>query len=156
MLAKFDRRKNLSLVQDKMKRNLTVALFEETEDGRTDIKPLWSLKDWKEVYLDLKDPTEYLPAIHLIGDWDHWNVLVRSYAVGPYILSWREELKVKLRALAIANIVKQAQDPRGTAAAKWLAENGFEAKLPKASKTQKLIEETSSDIVEHSKRMGVA
>jgi hypothetical protein len=156
LISKFDRKKDKSLVVDSMGRNLTIALFYETNDGRTDIKPVWKLSDWKEAYLEIGDPTEYQAAIYLIGDWNHWKQLAEKSAVSVYIQDWRKELAVKLRSEAIAELVEQSKSPKGTTAAKWLAENGFEGKLPKVTKAQQIVEESYSDIREHSKRLGVA
>lgn len=153
MLPEFDRKKNLKLVQDTSGKNLTIALFKETNDGRSAHKYVWTMKEWKEVYLHYSDPTEYLPAIHLIGDWNHWKMITKSWGCEPFIKEWREEVKIKLRAEAIAHLREQAASPKGTAAARWLAEQGFEGKLPK--KASKEIDEPSSDLLEHSTRMGI-
>jgi len=111
---------------DSQGRSLTIALFKETNDGRTDIKPTWSLTDWKEVYLELCDPTEWEPAMYLLGSWAHWKKIADNSAVAPFIAEWRKELKIKLKSVAINQIKQQAAGPKGTAAAKWLAENGYE------------------------------
>lgn len=155
MLDPFDRKKNKSLVQDSMGRNLTIALFKETNDSRTDIQPLWSIKDWKEVYLHLSDPTEYAPAIYLIGDWDHWVTIAEKSQVRPYIAEWRKELIVKLRSEAILMLRKQSTSDKGTAAARWLAENGYILD----NKTKKQVEQETDkmfkDITDHAARLKV-
>lgn len=143
----------LSQLQDSSNKNMTIALFKETNDGRSAHPWIWTMKEWKEVYLDYSDPTEYLPAMHLIGDWNHWKAIVKSWGCNPFITEWREEVKIKLKAEAIANLIKIAKTEKGTAAARWLAEKGFEGKLPKPS--QKEIEEIPDSVIEHSKRMGV-
>ena len=125
MLEPFDRKKSKALVTDSLGRNLTISLFKETNDGRTELKPVWSIKDWKEVYLHLSDPTEYAPAMYLIGDWDHWQLIANKSQARVYFVEWRKELVVKMRSEAIKAIQKQAQSDKGTTAAKWLAENGF-------------------------------
>ena len=142
MLSPFDRINNKSMVQDSLGRNLTIALFKETNDGRTDYKPLWSVKEWKEVYLFLSDPTEYAPAQYLIGDWDHWVQIAEKSQVRPYIAEWRKELIVKLRSEAILALRKQAQSDKGTAAARWLAENGYILD----TKTKKQVEQETDKI----------
>jgi hypothetical protein len=142
MLEAFDRKKDLAKVRDSMGRNLTISLFKETNDGRTEYKPLWSIKDWKEVYLDLADPTEYAPAIYLIGDWDHWIKIAENSQARPYFAEWRKELVIKLRSEAIKALRRQAVSDKGTAAAKWLAENGFILD----NKTKKKITEESEQM----------
>jgi hypothetical protein len=154
MLNPFDRKKNKFLVVDSQGRGLTIALFHETNDGRTDIKPIWSLKDWKEVYLELCDPTEWEPAIYLIGDWNHWKKIADGSAVAPIIAEWRKELKIKLKSMAIKELKMQAIGPKGTAAAKWLAEHGYEGKKKKEEKEErdsyeeKLIIENAARLTE--------
>jgi hypothetical protein len=135
-MEKFNRKENKALVTDSQGRNLTIALFKETNDGRTTIQPIWSLKDWKEVYMEMKDPTEYEPAIYLIGDWLHWKQIADKSAASIFIKEWREELKVALRSEGIAQLRKQAKGDKGTTAAKWLAENGFSPKEPRAKKME--------------------
>lgn len=155
MLKPFDRKTNKALVQDSMGRNLTIALFKETNDGRTDYKPVWSIKEWKEVYLDLSDPTEYAPAMYLIGDWDHWVQIADKSQARPFFAEWRKELIVKLRSEAILALRKQAASPKGTAAARWLAENGYILD----SKTKKQIEQDTDkmfkDVLENASRLKV-
>lgn len=153
MLEKFDRKKNKHLVVDSMGRNMTIGLFKETNDGRTDYKPLWSIKEWKEVYMDLSDPTEYSPAMYLLGDWDHWVQIADKSQARPYFAEWRKELVIKLRSEAIASLRKQAKGDKGTAAAKWLAENGYilDSKIKK-----KVVEESEQmykDVLEHATRL---
>lgn len=155
MLDPFDRVKNKHLVVDKMGRNLTIALFKETNDGRTDIQPLWSIKDWKEVYLNLSDPTEYSTAIYLIGDWDHWTNIAEKSQVRAYVQEWRKELIVKLRSEAIGYLRKQAKSEKGTAAARWLAENGYILDQKTKKKVTEESDQMFKDIVEHAARLKV-
>lgn len=140
MISSFDRKKDKHLVQDNLGRNLTIALFKETNDGRAEYKPIWSLADWKEVYMDFADPTEYKAAIYLIGDWKHWTQLAEGSGVSPYIKEWRNELAIKLKAEGIEQLRKQAKSDKGTAAARWLAEQGFIDKHPKQRKAQEEVE----------------
>lgn len=157
MLPKFDRKKDKAIVTDKMGRNATIALFHETADGRSDIKSIWSVHEWKEVFLHVADPTEYEAAMWLIGDWKHWKLICASWALKPYMDQWREELKVKLRSMAIANIKKQAAQKGGTTAAKWLIDTAGEGKLPKkVSAKLKEAEQEHDEILKHAKRMGTA
>lgn len=155
MLTPFDRKKNRAQVQDSMGRNLTIALFKETNDGRTEYQPLWSIKDWKEVYLYLSDPTEYAPAIYLLGDWDHWVQIAEKSQVRPYIAEWRKEVIVKLRSEAIAALKVQACGPKGTAAARWLAENGYILDSKAKAAIAKEQEASLKDVLENATRLKV-
>lgn len=155
MLPPFNRKEDKKLVTDVMGRNLTIALFKETNDGRTDIKPIWSIKDWKEVYMDLADPTEYTTAIYLLGDWDHWVQIAEKSQVRAYVAEWRKELIIKLRSLAISYLKKQASGDKGTAAAKWLAENGYILDKKTKTKVEKEQDNRYNDVMSDVKRLKV-
>ncbi len=156
MIDPFDRKKNRNLVQDSMGRNMTISLFKETNDGRTDYKPLWSIKDWKEVYLHLSDPTEYAAAMYLIGDWDHWIQIAEKSQARPYFAEWRKELVIKLRSEAISHLRRQASSDKGTAAARWLAENGYILDSKTKKKVAEETDQNMRDILEDAKRLKVA
>jgi len=155
MLKSFNRKEEKHRVQDSMGRNLTIALFKETNDGRTDYEPLWSIKDWKEVYMHLSDPTEYAPAMYLIGDWDHWIQIADKSQARPYFAEWRKELIVKLRSEAIQQLRVQASGPKGTAAARWLAENGFILDSKTKASIKKEQEDLYKDVLENATRLKV-
>lgn len=157
MLSPFDRKKLKDVVTDSMGKGLTIALFHETNDGRTDISPVWYLKDWKEVYMELADPTEYEPAMYLIGDWNHWKRIANDSACSIFIAQWRDELKVKLKSMAIAHLKAQAATPGGTAAAKWLALHQDETKKTKRQeKQQSIVDFEEKMILDDARRLNSA
>lgn len=139
MLSPFDRKKLKEIVCDHLGRGLTIALFHETNDGRTEFQPVWYLRDWKEVYMELSDPTEYKPAMYLIGDWSHWKRIADGSACAPYIALWREELRVKMKSDAIEKLKKLSEINAN--AAKWLVERQGEEKK---NKKQRKIEDIAS------------
>jgi len=100
-------------------------LFKEFARPDVKYKPVYTLQEWKDVFLDLRDPSEYSAAMALLGDWEHW-LEVRNHAlIKPHIDKWQAELDVKLRSEAIQQMKAHAKQPGGTAAAKWLADKGY-------------------------------
>lgn len=155
MLEKFDREKNGKRVIDSLGRGLTVSMFHETNDERTEYKPIWYLKDWKEVYLHLSDPTEYAPAMYLIGSWEHWQRIADRSQVRAHITEWRKELIVKIRSDAVRSLQKQAMGDKGTTAAKWLAENGFILDSKTKREVERETDAMFKDVVENATRLKV-
>lgn len=112
-------------LRDSQNKILTVGLFKETiQTGNKSPAP-FSLADWKKVYLELNDPTEYLPAMALTGDWQHWQAVRNHHKLKHIFDYWAEELEMKLKSEAVRALLAQSAQPGGTAAAKWLAEKGY-------------------------------
>lgn len=89
-----------------------------------------SKEEWEALhkeYMDANDPTEYLFATNskiLDGGkpknkWLHWQAILLSPYCESDIKQWKEELEMKLRAIAIQKIV-QASD-ENLAAQRYLA-----------------------------------
>lgn len=112
---------------DKMGRVLTLGLFKETATSATLAAP-YTLEEWKQVYLDCNDPTEYTPAMVLVGDWGHWLAIRSHKKIGAIFDGWKSEVEVKVRAEAVLEMVTQSKQPNGTTAAKWLAEGSWDPK----------------------------
>lgn len=120
-----------STIKDKVivnGRKLTVGLFDETSRGDVEAVAIFSLKTWGEIYVDIGDPTGYKQCQHLLGDWEHWNVLKNNPTLKVYFDKWDEELAVKIRSEAIERMIEASKDIKGQASARWLAENGFQSK----------------------------
>lgn len=106
-------------------KRVVLQLFKEFARPDVKFKPVYTLQEWKDVFLDCRDPSEYSPAMALLGDWEHW-LEVRNHAlIKPHIDKWQAELEVKLRSEAIQQMKQHAKQPGGTAAAKWLADKGY-------------------------------
>lgn len=133
---------------DAQGRLLACGLFKETAKAPKYVK--WSVDDWKKVYLELSDVTEYLPAMALVGDWTVWSRIRNEERLKPYFDMWREEVETKLKMHAIENLKKLAETPAGTAAAKWLAEGQYKTLKAKEIKQNvgrpKKEEEDTTDI----------
>lgn len=102
--------------------------------------------DWHDIYVSLRDPSEYQPAMQLAGSWDKWKRVRNSVRYKETIDSWAEEVEALLASEAIEAMKAHAQQPGGTAAAKWLAEKLYkEKKAVGRPKKEKDEEDVSSD-----------
>lgn len=63
------------------------------------------------LYMEASDPTEYQFAITHLGGWPHWEELLENNWFKPYIAGWRRELEVKLKSMALANLIIQSTSP---------------------------------------------
>lgn len=88
----------------------------------------------RRLYLEMMDPTEYSFATKYLWGWNHWQRIVANNLMTEQIEEWREELEVKLRALAIASIVKSSYDSYN--AATWVADGKWKTKRGRPSKAE--------------------
>jgi hypothetical protein len=138
---------------------LTLAIF--WEERHAVYEPSYTLKGYdlekdgvvypslKNIFMDYSDPTEYSFAVEMLGGWDHWQALNKSYALAPIFQGWREELEVKLRCEALKAMRRAAleEGSKGVSAAKYLAEKGWEKTRGRPSKDELAREErVRSDI----------
>jgi 5-methylcytosine-specific restriction endonuclease McrA len=121
-------------LKDKMGRFRTRSLFKEMWklNPNQDMPPLFSLKadddedgliSIKRIYLDMLDPTEYRFAVGLFRDPKHWRHLCGLDWFKTYLDQWRWELRAKLRAQAIDNLIRLSED--NLTAIKTLATEDF-------------------------------
>ncbi len=154
----YDYEANRASVTDSTGRRLTIGLFEELADPATGIKPVFRLSEWKRVYVELADPTEYKAAQALIGNWQHWLALTESPPFREHLDKWREEVDVKLASEGVEKLRKQAgKNPQ---AAKWLAERGYIEKVGGKRgrpKKQELNNEQAdrANVAKHAKHLGL-
>jgi hypothetical protein len=120
-MKSFDWAANKALVTDSTGRRMTVGLFKELSDNPA---APFSIEDWHREYVRQSDPTDYAAAMTLIGQWEHWTMLLDCKPFMEHLEKWREEVAVKVRSEAVAELKKQSKTDKGTAAAKWLAEQG--------------------------------
>ena len=85
------------------------------------------LEEWRKQFVAIADPTEYNAAITLAGSWSEWQRIKREWPEfrDKILIDWLAEVEVKLRSEAIGNLCQQALDPKGSAAAKWIAEGSY-------------------------------
>ena len=88
------------------------------------------LQDWRKRFVAIADPTEYRAAIDLVGSWEEWQRFKKEWKEfrDVILIDWLAEVEIKLRSEAISNMCTQAVDPKGTAAAKWIAEGRYRPK----------------------------
>lgn len=140
-------------------KRMILGLFEETVVPGTKFTPPFKLSDWRKVYVDCADPTEYLAAMQLVGDWGHWE-LVRNYPkLKPIFDSWQKEVEIRLRSEALRELMKHSKKEGGTAAAKWIAEGGY-TKRDMRKKEDKQLEttikkEVSNQVAADAVRLGL-
>jgi len=158
---------NPNKFKDTMGRFRTQSLFFELKYEGYD--PLFTLKDkdhevagvvyrsLRELYLMYADPTEYSFAMGVFGSLKCWYKIAGNKELSIYINQWREDLEVKLRSegvMAIRDLATDEGSKSRLAAAKWLAEKGWEGKargrpskqeLAKNSKTKTRVEEAISN-----------
>lgn len=127
----------------------TRSLFIETHTQGPE--PLMTLKEHdievngkkllslRRIYLEIGDPTEYQVAMEVLGSWDHWNRLLESTVVKPYIDAMREELEIVNRSQALQALRKTAlyEGAKGTVAAKYIAEQAWKSTRGRPSKEEK-------------------
>jgi hypothetical protein len=106
-------------------KRVILGLFKEFARCDVKFKPVFTLQQVKDVFLDCRDPSEYSVAMTLLGDWEHWQEVRNHPLIKRHVDKWQEELAVKLRSEAIMQMKQHAKQPGGTAAAKWLAEKGY-------------------------------
>lgn len=152
----FDYKKNKHLVCDTTGRRLTVGLFKEWDNPTAP----FSLETWHETYIRISDPTGYNAALELIGDWDHWQLLVANKRFSAELDEWNKEVAIKLSSEAIKQLVSHSKQKHGVAAAKWLAEHGFVLKNSKRKKEQQeaddsLDKEIRKNVAADAKRLGL-
>jgi hypothetical protein len=143
-------------VVDSYGRRVVLSLFSEFSRG--DYTPLWSLrKDWKQVYVDIADPTEYETAMCLIGNWEHYSLIRNHPKIKPIMDEWAEEVSIKLKSAAFRKLEKLSTTPNGTAAAKYLSEGHFYGKGKKEKQWNgEKQKEVSDRINEDMERLGLS
>lgn len=158
-----------SLYTDAVGRFRTKSLFVETIDKQQlkSMTPPYSLKgrsgyiDLHDLYIEQTDITEYKFAMTAFGSWKHFQHLASLKWFRIYLAEWREELEVKMRSMAIVNIMEAASEgSRGTSAAKWIADRGWEKKRGRPSKEEvarelRVSARIKDDVTDDAKRLGL-
>lgn len=123
---------------DNMNRPVVMGLFKEHARPDAVFKPIYTIPEWKEVYMKHSDVTEYGPAMELLEDWEHWTIVREHPIMKKHIDAWQKEVEVKLRSEAVKQMMKHSKGQHGAVAAKWIAEGGYKPKdlRSKASRQQ--------------------
>lgn len=80
----------------------------------------------KQLYLDMCDPIEFDFANEYFLGYRHWKRIAANKVIAPHVEEWREELELKLRSQATAQMLDMSED--SFQAVKWLADKGWEKK----------------------------
>lgn len=78
----------------------------------------------KRLYLEMGDVTEYEFANTYFLSWPHWKRLCENKNIRVHIDQWREELELKMKTVAVKEIVKSANSG-SFQASRWLASRGW-------------------------------
>ena len=109
----------------KPSRTPTKKLFKQFNPEGTE-----DLDEWREVFVNSCDPTEYTAAIQLAGTWAEWQRFKKEWAGFREIIlpEWKVELEIKMRSDAIKTVITDATSSSKSAAssAKWVAEGKFD------------------------------
>lgn len=126
-------------LRDSCGKRLTRALFWETRNAKGEYdNPIYTLKERdhrdlpsaRRIYLECADPTEWVAAHVLLGSWEHWHRLLSCPWFKEHIREWRDALETKMRSEALRQIANTSRGatPQSFAAARFLAEKGWEPK----------------------------
>lgn len=127
-----------------------------------DGKDYYSLKN---IYLsyDHIPGFEYDFAQDVFGDWSHWILLSESDIIKDHIQSWRDEMTIKLQAKAMKSMLKTAlyEGSKGTPAAKFIADRGWEVKRGRPSREEverekKIQAGITQELQEDMERLGLS
>lgn len=111
----------------------TSSLFLETNEDESAYTSVFTLADddkdgrlsVKKLYMELGDPTEYLPAMRIFGAVGLWEKLCKTRWFKPHVEKWRVELQARIRSEAVGTIrdacVTGGVSAQQLNAAKWLA-----------------------------------
>ena len=134
-------------MRDDMQRYRTLSLFYEYKNDRypylytLNVEDKYGVPSLYKIYMSyIHVPGEEYEFAndHLLG-WKHWQRICANAYLLEHITEWRAEMDIKLRSMAIKNIIASSLSDTPTAlqAAKWLAEKGYDLKRGRPSKAEK-------------------
>lgn len=131
--------------------NAGKSLFKEFNDGDTDIKPIYSLTEFHDKFIECGDLTEYKAAIALCGNFTAWQDIKKRWPGFNTILDvWKNEIRVKLTSEAmdkITSLISEGTDTTALSAAKWIADQTFNKKTesPKSAQAKAIMRKEVRD-----------
>ena len=165
--------RQFSIYQDDRSKWRTKSLFWELvpKQDRAAFQPLYTLYEedierdgvtypsLKKIYMsyDHIPGAEWEFANEHLGGWEHWEILATSSMkqIKAAIASWRKEMEIKHKAMAIKSMIKSAKEDgaKGLSAAKYLADKGYLSQRGRPSKEEvererKLAANISSEMEE--------
>lgn len=149
----------------------------DTDTENEGFKPLFTLKDYNYekggvVYYSLKPVYfsydhvpgfEYEFAKDVFNSWEHWSLLCSCNGlIADTIAKWRDEYTIMLQAKALRAITKVAlyEGSKGTPAARFLADRGWEVKrgrptTEEVTRERKIAAGVEKEVAEDIERMGL-
>lgn len=132
----------------------TVALFAEMQHRTADtsagkISPVFSLYsdmpgliNAQQTFIDERDPTGYRWAMKYLKSWKHWQLLCKLGWFQEALAIWKDALTHELKAEAIAKIIEisSGESSQALAAAKYVAEEGWEPKATKGRPSKEMVD----------------
>lgn len=131
----------------------TTSLF---TDFFSQQEPLYTLRDKEhkhngqvypslyKLYMEMSDITEYDFANTYFESYQHWKLVCDHPEIKPYIDRWRAELELKVKSMALKEIIAQAnaEDPKKRLeASKYLYEKVYVTKETKGRPSKQQIKE---------------
>lgn len=164
-------RKDDSLLKDKQGRFRTQSLFWEykqlpypffwTLHEHDIVKDGETIPSLRKIYVsyDHIPEHEYEFAMDMFNSWEHWLRLQNSEMLMPHIRMWREELNIKLKALAVSKLVKAVKNG-DVVAAKYVSEGKYSEEVkrgrPSKEERERRLRESQrllNDVEEDEKRV---
>lgn len=111
----------------------------------------YDIEEFHQTFLELGDPTEYKPAMALIGNWKEWNRLKRDSAwFKKQVREWLEELEIKQRsdAITLVRILAVSDKAAAFQANKWIAERRYADVSDRGRPSQSDLKKEARDIAE--------
>lgn len=111
-------------VEDMWKSNIarrgmppTRKLFKQFNDEGTE-----DLDEWRKIFVEASDPTEYQAALLLVGSWKEWCRFKKDWkAFNDIVDDWVQEVEIKIRSEAIRDLAQSGE----ASAQKWIAEGRY-------------------------------
>lgn len=80
-----------------------------------------------KLYMATEDLTEYQFALKYFESWDHWQSIASATWMQPHLQKWRSELEIKLKSMAVQEMIKEATlgGKNAFQALKWIIDKGW-------------------------------
>lgn len=107
------------------------------------------------LYMETNDPTEYIFATTHLDGWAHWLQLSNSSFIRDYVSRWRDELELRFRAEALAQIQKMSKSSGREAfqANKFLVDGNYLKKNTKGRPSKQQVQDAANQMAEDQKRL---
>lgn len=80
-----------------------------------------------KLYMAEEDLTEYVFALKYFESWEHWQSIANASWMQPHLSKWRQELEIKLKSMAVKEMIKEATlgGKNAFQALKWIIDKGW-------------------------------